>query len=210
MRLCLCSKLKYLLKEHSEMFLSIFNKKAVVLPWSFPDDIGSEDLEEKWIQPGMKKYYDNLIDFGYQVIVENCFTKTYEEIEKDIQESGLLIITGGNPHMLLKQILPYKQILERYEGYIVGESAGAEVFFDDYYILKENSFIEKQEHLFGLNIIKEFYMDVHSIEEKDYIDRLKNIAINNGKSIYYVDNESALTYDTKTKEIKCLGNARKI
>lgn len=125
MKIYLCSKVKYILGEISENLDNIQNKKAVVLPWSFPNEFGSEDLEEKWIIPGMSKYYDRLTDLGFEVTVENCFKKTQEEIEKDIKESGFLVISGGNPHMLLKQLSPYKDILANYNGVVIGESAGA-------------------------------------------------------------------------------------
>lgn len=125
MKIYLCSKVKYILAEISDELNNLQNKKVVVLPWSFPNEFGSEDLEEKWIIPGMSKYYDKLTDLGFEVIVENCFKKTQEEIEKDIQESGLLIITGGNPHMLLKQLSPDKGVLTKYNGVIIGESGGA-------------------------------------------------------------------------------------
>lgn len=210
MRVYLCSKVKYILGEINEDLSNLKNKKTVVLPWSFPNEFGSKDLEEKWIIPGMSKYYDKLTDLGFEVIVENCFIKTQGEIEKDIQESGLLVITGGNPHMLLKQLSPYKNILEKYNGLAIGESAGAEIFFNDYYIMKENSFIQEQEHLTGIGLINDFYVDVHSIEEESYLNRLQQISTNSNKPMYYMDNSSAIEYDFETKEIKCIGNAKKL
>lgn len=186
----------------SDDLSNIQNKKAIVLPWSFPNELGSEDLEEKWIIPGMSKYYEKLTNLGFEVVVENCFKKTQEEIEKDIKESGLLVITGGNPHMLLKQLSPYKSILTKYNGVVIGESAGAEIFFNDYYIMQENNFIQQQEHLIGIGLIDEFYVDVHSIEEESYLSRLQQIS---NKLMYFMDNSSAIEYDFKTKEIKCIG-----
>lgn len=210
MKIYLCSKVKYILGEIKEDLSNFKNKKAVVLPWSFPNELGSEDLEEKWIIPGMSKYYDRLTELGFEFIVENCFKKTQEEIEKDIQESGLLIITGGNPHMLLKQLSPYKNILSNYNGVVVGESAGAEIFFNNYYIMKENSFIQEQEHLNGIGLINEFYVDVHSIEEESYLSRLQQISEITSKPMYFMDNTSAIEYNFETKDIKCIGNAKKI
>ncbi len=210
MKVYLCSKVKYILGEIKEDLSNFKNKKAVVLPWSFPNEFGSEDLEEKWIIPGMSKYYDRLTELGFEVIVENCFKKTQEEIEKDIQESGLLIITGGNPHMLLKQLSPYKNILSNYNGVVIGESAGAEIFFNDYYIMKENSFIQEQEHLNGIGLINEFYVDVHSIEEESYLSRLQQISEITSKPMYFMDNTSAIEYNFETKDIKCVGNAKKV
>ncbi len=210
MKIYLCSKVKYILGEVNGELSNLQNKKAVVLPWSFPNEFGSEDLEEKWIIPGMSKYYDKLADLGFEIIVENCFKKTQEEIEKDVKESGLLVITGGNPHMLLKQLAPYKSVLEKYNGVVIGESAGAEIFFNDYYIMQENSFIQEQEHLNGIGLINEFYVDVHSIEEESYLSRLQQISNNTNKPMYFMDNSSAIEYNFKTKEIKCIGNAKKV
>ena len=210
MKIYLCSKVKYILSEIEKCLSNLKNKKAVVLPWSFPNELGNEDLEEKWIIPGMSKYYNKLTDLGFEVIVENCFKKTQEVIKKDIKESGLLVITGGNPHMLLKQLMPYKSVLANYNGVIIGESAGAEIFFNDYYIMQENSFIQQQEHLNGIGLINEFYVDVHSIEEESYLNRLRQISNNSNKPMFYMDNTSAIEYDFKTKETKCIGNARRI
>ena len=210
MKIYLCSKVKYMLGEIHNDLTNLKNKKAVILPWSFPNEIGSDDLEEKWIKPGMNKYYDKLINLGFEVIIENCFKKSIRDIEKDIKDSGLLIITGGNPHMLLKQLSPYKTILSHYDGIIIGESAGAEVFFKDYYIMKENSFVQQQEHLMGIGLIDEFYVDVHSIEEESYLSRLQQISKEQNKPMYFIDNLSAVIYDMKTHNIKCLGNAKLI
>lgn len=210
MKIYLCSKVKYILSEISEGLGNIKNKNAVVLPWSFPNELGEANLEEKWIIPGMSKYYKKLTDLGFKVVVENCLKKTQTEIEKDIQASGLLVITGGNPNMLLKQLSPYKDILENYDGVVIGESAGAEIFFNDYYIMKENSFIQTQEHLNGIGLINDFYVDVHSIEENGYLNRLQQISSNTNKPMYFMDNSSAIEYNFKTKKIKCIGNAKKV
>ena len=47
MKIYLCSKVKYILAEISDELNNLQNKKVVVLPWSFPNEFGSEDLEEK-------------------------------------------------------------------------------------------------------------------------------------------------------------------
>lgn len=76
--------------------------------------------------------------------------------------------------------------------------------------MKENSFIQEQEHLNGIGLINEFYVDVHSIEEENYLSRLKQISNDTNKPMYFMDNTSAIEYNFNTKEIKCIGNAKKV
>lgn len=76
--------------------------------------------------------------------------------------------------------------------------------------MQENSFIREQEHLNGIGLINEFYVDVHSIEEESYLTRLQQISNDTKKPMYFMDNSSAIEYDFKTKEIKCIGNAKKV
>lgn len=210
MKLYLGSKIKYMLQQMEDTLRKVKEKIVVVLPWSFPDYLKENEVETQWIIPGMKKYYQVLKDMGYNITVENCYTKSHNDIERDLEKSSVIIITGGNPNKLFDTLLPFKHKLKNYNGIIIGESAGAEIFFDNYYITEPNSILGTLELKQGLGLINSFYMDVHSQDSKEYINNLINIGVKDNRDMYYVDNESMLLYNTKTRKISRFGHAKRV
>ena len=86
MKIYLCSKVKYILGEISDDLSNIQNKKAIVLPWSFPNELGSEDLEEKWIIPGMSKYYEKLTNLDLRLLLRIVSKRRKKKLKKILKK----------------------------------------------------------------------------------------------------------------------------
>ena len=54
-----------------------------------------------------------------------------------------------------------------------------------------------------------FYFDVHSINNKFYLDKLKKIALEKKKDVYAIFDDGAIVYDRKLFKINSYGNVIK-
>ena len=54
-----------------------------------------------------------------------------------------------------------------------------------------------------------FYMDVHSINNKNYLNKLKKVSNETGKDVYGIFDDGVLIYDRNAKEIYKYGNVIK-
>jgi peptidase E len=182
------------------------NKKTIVFSWAFPVEMTASELDENWINPRKYKYEIQLNSLGiYDIKHVNCYKDSFSDIMKCINESGLIILMGGNPHMLKQKLNSYRKAIKNFKGLIIGESAGALIFFDNYFITKQNSFIKKFEELEGFDNFKlDFLIDVHSKWDEDYIKKIKSLAKKYNKNIIMLDDDSVLFYG----DMELIGNAK--
>ena len=71
-------------------------QKAVIIAWTFPTEIDKKTFDEEWFPKGGRrynKYVGSLLKLGIKE--ENI--KRFKSI---IDDSDILVITGGNPEML--------------------------------------------------------------------------------------------------------------
>ena len=125
-----------------------------------------------------------------------------------IRNSYILFFTGGYPDKMMAKFQKYDLVheLENFNGIMIGTSAGAMVQIREYHITKDSDY-ERYSYYIGLNIIKDFDIEVH-FENTE----LQNISIlrfirEKKKPVYSITNEGAvLVIDGKAY---ILGNAQK-
>lgn len=54
-----------------------------------------------------------------------------------------------------------------------------------------------------------FYMDVHSINNKNYLNKLQKVSNETGKDVYGIFDDGVLIYEREVKEIYKYGNVKK-
>lgn len=206
----LCSRFEEGIKNVDINFKKKFksNMTVAILPWAFPKEINSELLLEDYFKKGTKRYnryVDNLKDLGIKesnIKVLDCYNKDIKMLKKIINDSDIVIMPGGNPEMLYEKLIKTgcNECLNDKKKIIIGESAGALVLFDSYFITKENNYYEKLDYYKGINIIKnDFYIDVHTLDDESYQNELKDVLKNKKKTIYAIHEDGFLVLDDNIK-----------
>ena len=196
------------------------DSKALILPWAFPVEINSDKLINDFFSKNghrYPKYIDALSVLGIKeknIIVGDCYSHSKEQLKDYIAKSDIILLPGGNPEMMFKKILHDTEILydlKNYKGVIIGESAGAELQLKRYFITEKNNFYDYFAFYDGFGILDDpFYFDVHSIQDDEYLEKLKSIGQEKKKDIYAIFDDGALVYNRETKKFKTFGHTIKL
>ena len=208
-----------LVKERLKEIVSD-NVKVVILPWTFPLELDAEKLENEFFKKDEKRYnryINELKKIGIKeenIIVCNCYSDTTEKIRKIIKESDILLLPGGNPEMLFQKVVHDTDLLydiKYYNGIVIGESAGTELQLKRYFITAKNNYYKYFAFYDGFGILNDpFYIDVHSINNKVYLNKLKKVANEKNKVVYAIYDDGALIYNRVSQEIEIYGNVKTI
>jgi peptidase E len=194
------------------------NYKVVVLPWGFPDELDSNKLMNEYFKKGgekYNKYIDPLKELGIDeknIYIADCYGDSSKALKEKIEQSDILVLPGGNPEMFYSKVVMEKEllyVLKYYKGFIIGESAGAVFHQKRYFITAKNNYYKYFAFYDGFGIIDDpFYLDVHSTNNKLYLNKLQKIANEKNKKIYAIFDDGAIIYNRKNKEIKIFGNVK--
>ena len=195
------------------------NSKVVILPWSFPVEIDADKLENEFFKKGERRYnryINELKKIGIKeknVIVGNCYSDSKEYLKKIIKESDVLLLPGGNPEMFFDKILHDTELLydiKYYHGTIIGESAGTELQLKRYFITAKNNYYKYFAFYDGIGVLDDpFYIDVHTVNNKKYLEKLESVAKENNKDVYAIYDDGALIYNRNTKNLEVYGHVIK-
>lgn len=196
------------------------NSKVVILPWTFPFELDAEKLDSEFFKRNEKRYnrYTNeLKKIGIKeenIIVCNCYSDSKEKIKKILNQCNILLLPGGNPEMLFQKVVHDTELLydiKHYKGIIIGESAGTELQLKRYFITAKNNYYKYFAFYDGFGVLDDpFYIDVHSINNKRYLDKLRRVAKEKEKIIYAIYDDGVLIYDRNSKELEIYGNVNVI
>ena len=192
------------------------NSKVVILPWAFPNEIKSEEFEKEYFLVDGRRYnqyYNELRKIGISkenIIVCNPYKDTKDDLRKIIKNSDILLLPGGNPEMFFKKVLHDTEILydiKYYQGIIIGESAGSELQLKRYFITAKNNYYKYFAFYDGFGVLDDpFYMDVHSINDERYLEKLQEVANDKKKNVYAIFDDGALIYNRDSSKLEIFGN----
>lgn len=192
------------------------NPNVAIFPWTFPIELDAEKLENDFFKIGesrYNRYIDELKKIGVDeknITICNCYKDSNSRLKQIIKESNVLLLPGGNPEMLFKKVVHDTEILydiKHYEGLILGESAGTELQLTRYFITAKNNFYKYFAFYDGFGIIKDpFYIDVHTIKNKNYLNKLQKVANDKNKNVYAIYDDGAIIYKRNTGKIELYGN----
>ena len=192
------------------------NSKVAIFPWAFPHEITSDKFENDYFPVNGRrynKYVKELNKIGIKnenIRICNPYKDTKKELEKIIQTSDILLLPGGNPEMLFKKILHDTELLycfKHYKGIIIGESAGTELQLKRYFITAKNNYYKYFAFYDGLGILDDpFYIDVHSTNNKRYLDKLQNVATEKNRKVYAIFDNGVIIYNREFNKLELFGN----
>lgn len=195
------------------------NSKVVILPWSFPVEIDADKLENEFFKKGERrynKYLNELKKIGIEeknIKIGNCYSDSKEHLKNIIKESDVLLLTGGNSEMFFDKILHDTELLydiKYYKGIIIGESAGTELQLKRYFITAKNNYYKYFAFYDGIGVLDDpFYIDVHTVNNKKYLEKLESVAKENNKDVYAIYDDGALIYNRNTKNLEVYGHVIK-
>lgn len=190
--------------------------KVAIFPWAFPFEITSEQFEKEYFPiDGRRynKYYNELKKIGItkeNIIVCNPYKDTINELKEIINKSEVLLLPGGNPEMFFKKVLHDTELIycfKHYNGIIIGESAGTELQLKRYFITAKNNYYKYFAFYDGFGILDDpFYVDVHSIKNRKYLEKLQNVSNEKKKNVYAIFDDGAIIYNRYSNELRIFGN----
>lgn len=193
------------------------DEKVVIIAWTFPVEIDKQSFEEEWFPKNGRrynKYVGSLLNLGIKeknIIVLNCYDKeNFKNFKQIIDASDILVITGGNPEMLYSKVTQETEILyniKHYKGIIIGFSAGADLQLKRYFITAKNNYYKYFAFYDGFGVLDDpFYLDVHSINNKRYLDKLQKVSNEKKKDVYAIFDDGAMIYDRVSNNLELFGN----
>lgn len=196
------------------------DSKVAIFPWAFPIEIDSFKLNNEYFRKGEKrynKYIDSLKKINIKeenITICDCYSFSTQKLKRIINKSDILLFPGGNPEMLFYNILHRTELLyflKKTKKIIIGESAGAVIQFKRYFATAENNFYKYFAFYDGVGMLNDpFYIDVHTINKKDYISVLQDVANKKEKPIYAILNDGCLIFDRTSSKIKYTNNVIKV
>ena len=145
-----------------EELKKIINKEfnVVVIPWSFAIELKTNNIKEFFNEDKENKYLGPLKELGIKeenIKVLDCYNDSKEYMIDSINNSSMIMFTGGNPEMLYKKVEEAGLInyIKDYKKIVIGSSAGAELQLKKYFIKKKNNYYKKFCFYEGFGIIKE-------------------------------------------------------
>ncbi len=193
------------------------NQKAVIIAWTFPTEIDKETFDDVWFPKGGRrynKYVGSLLKLGIieeNITILNCYDRdNFKKFKSIIDDSDILVITGGNPEMLYSKVIQETEILyniKHYKGIIIGFSAGADLQLKRYFITAKNNYYKYFAFYDGFGVLDDpFYIDVHSVNNKKYLEKLQKVANTKKKNVYAIFDDGAMIYNRSTKRLEKFGN----
>lgn len=195
------------------------NYKAVIIAWTFPFELDFDSFNNEWIKKGGRrynKYVGSLLNLGLKeenITILNCYDKkNFPKFKDIIDESDILVITGGNPEMLYSKVVQETEILyniKHYKGIIIGFSAGADLQLKRYFITAKNNYYKYFAFYDGFGVLDDpFYLDVHSVNNKQYLNKLQRIADDKRKPVYAIYDDGAIIFNRENSKLEIFGNVR--
>lgn len=203
-----------LIKDELQKYIKDYYK-VVVLPWSFAKELETKNINEFFDETKEKQYLDPIKDLGIKrnnICILDCYKDSKSDMIKAINESDIMILTGGNPEMLYNKVFNAGILdnIKSYKNIVIGSSAGAELQLKKYFITKKNNYYNKFAWYDGFGIIKEnFYFDVHSVNRGRYLKSLEDKSYNYKINIFCIFDSGAIMYNRNTKKMIFFGNVIK-
>lgn len=190
------------------------DNKVVVVPWSFAIETDAEGIDKYFSGKKKEKYFSPLLKLGIEeknITIINCYRDKTEYMIEKIKESDVLVLPGGNPEMFYNKVVSCGlfDVIRNYNKIVIGESAGTELQLDNYFITAKNNYYKKFDWYKGFGIINDqFYMDVHSSNNYNYLRKLQKVANEKKKNVYAIYDGGVLILNRKTNDLEMYGNIK--
>lgn len=139
----------------------------------------------------------------------NYFKHTKETLIKIINESQVLFLPGGAPDEMMERIHEKEitEVLENFDGLVIGSSAGAMIQFNYFHISKDNDY-KAFNICDGLGYLKDFSIEVHYKRKKVQKSGMKKASKIFKRDVYILPDDAAIVCEKD--QITLMDGARKI
>ena len=175
--------------------------KVLIIPLSYHEEWlnNKQDWYNTFNRFTGTLYIDIVSPFlSFGIVEENINWINQFEDSKDVMcskilDSEIIFFTGGYPDKMMERFIHYGlvEVLENYQGIMMGSSAGAMVQIGDYHISKDNDYDEFSYNK-GLNIIKDFDIEVHYEDSFIQNESIARCIKERNKPVYSIENEGAI------------------
>ena len=193
--------------------------KVAVLPWAFPVELDAERFENEYFSKDTnryQRYIGALKKLGIKdenIIICNCYKDDRDKLLNILEDVDVIFLPVVNPEMMYQKIVYSTEllyVLKHTKKIVIGESAGTELQLKRYFITAKNNYYKYFAFYDGLGLLDDpFYMDVHTINNKNYLNKLQKIADENGKDVYAIYDGGAIIYNRDSLKMSILGPVKK-
>ncbi|RXK17461.1 Type 1 glutamine amidotransferase-like domain-containing protein [Macrococcus sp. DPC7161] len=154
---------------NSEIERYIKGKIVLIIPFSFTDKYVTNEKEWKNIYGVGGKFYqptiDPLLTFGVEqeaIRWINYYQDSIDDMKQEIQNAEVIFFTGGAPELMMQRLIEKDlvEVIQAFNGVVVGYSAGAMVQLNHYHITPDEDY-PSFSYERGLNLVSGFDIEVH-------------------------------------------------
>lgn len=196
--------LKDILKEHMQV---------TVIAFSFRDvQVHSAQEWQLLYGKSQGRYYKTVVEpfsrYGIseeQITWVDYYTDTRASALEKIKQCQVVYLMGGLPDRTMDRLLEFEltDALENHSGIVMGFSAGAMVQIADYHISPDSDYAEFA-YAKGLNMIKDFDIEVHYEFDQIQKDSIEKAIREKGKTIYAMEDTGGLIVENG--KVTCMGD----
>ena len=195
------------------------NYKVAVLPWAFPVELDAEKFENEYFSKDTnryQRYIGALKKIGIKdenIIICNCYKDDKNKLLNILNDVDVIFLPGGNPEMMYQKIVHDKEllyVLKHTKKIVIGESAGTELQLKRYFITAKNNYYKYFAFYDGLGLLDDpFYMDVHTVNNKNYLTKLQKVADEKGTDVYAIYDGGVIIYNRDSLKMSILDPVKK-
>ena len=195
------------------------NYKVAVLPWAFPVELDAEKFENEYFSKDTnryQRYIGALKKIGIKdenIIICNCYKDDKNKLLNILNDVDVIFLPGGNQEMMYQKIVNDKEllyVLKHTKKIVIGESAGTELQLKRYFITAKNNYYKYFAFYDGLGLLDDpFYMDVHTVNNKNYLNKLQKVADEKGKDVYAIYDGGVIIYNRDSLKMSILDPVKK-
>ena len=193
--------------------------KVAILPWAFPTELDAERFDNEYFSKDTNRYQRyigalKMLDIRDEnIIICNCYRESRDELLKILEDVDVIFLPGGNPEMMFSKVVHDKDllyVLKYTKKIVIGESAGCELQLRRYFITAKNNYYKYFAFYDGFGILNDpFYLDVHSINNKNYLNKLQQVSTETKKDVYAIYDGGAILYNRSDETFKVLNPVTK-
>ena len=193
--------------------------KVAILPWAFPTELDAERFDNEYFSKDTNRYQRyigalKMLDIRDEnIIICNCYRESRDELLKILEDVDVIFLPGGNPEMMFSKVVHDKDllyVLKYTKKIVIGESAGCELQLRRYFITAKNNYYKYFAFYDGFGILNyPFYLDVHSINNKNYLNKLQQVSTETKKDVYAIYDGGAILYNRSDETFKVLNPVTK-
>lgn len=138
----------------------------------------------------------------------NYFSDSRESAAQKIENADIIYFLGGLPDKMMERIREFGlyDVLMKYNGIIMGYSAGAVIQLAEYHLSPDGDYPEFQ-YYEGLPYLNHFFLEVHFENTEIQNNAIHRVIAERGKTVYAtVHNAGALLVDNRN--MKLLGDVK--